>query len=116
MNVTHVVLAFVSGVVIEMLYAVGVIVISDLMIGPAALFSGLWGAAFLIGVNECFKNTVAAALWCVGLSVGAAFGVYLKKRSKAASTATAAGEFRRREEEADRVWTGRRSDNDKGGT
>lgn len=75
----HVLLAFISGVVIEALYALGVIFISERRGLLAGLLSAVWGVAFLVGVNESFKTWVAAALWCLGLGVGAVVGVRLKR-------------------------------------
>lgn len=78
----HIALAFLSGIAIETLYALGVIVISERQAFPAAVFSALWGVAFLVGVNESFKNLWAAGFWCVGLGIGAALGVRLKARKQ----------------------------------
>lgn len=79
----HILLAFASGVVIEALYALGVIFISERRGVVAGLLSIVWGAAFLIGVNESFKTWIAAATWCLGLGVGTVLGVWLKKKGPA---------------------------------
>ncbi len=79
---THALLAFISGVVIEALYALGVLFISEHRAVVAGLLSIVWGAAFLIGVNESFHHWTAAALWCSGLGIGTVIGVRLKSFSK----------------------------------
>ena len=78
--ILHTCLAFISGIVIEALYALGVLFISERRGIIAGLLSVVWGAAFLVGVNESFKNWFAAACWCVGLGIGTVLGVWLKKR------------------------------------
>jgi hypothetical protein len=78
----HCLLAFVSGAVIEMLYALGVIFISERRGIVAGLLSVVWGVAFLVGVNESFKTWIAATLWCIGLGVGTVVGVWLKRNRK----------------------------------
>lgn len=80
MNIAHALLAFISGVVIEALYALGVIFIGERRGMIAGLLSIVWGVAFLVGVNESFKTWIAAVLWCVGLGIGTLLGVQLKKR------------------------------------
>lgn len=74
--------AFFSGIAIETLYAAGVIVISERRAGQAAWLSAAWGVAFLVGVNESFRSNWAAAVWCIGLGIGAALGVWFKRRKK----------------------------------
>ncbi len=74
----HILLAFVSGIVIEALYALGVLYIGERKGVFAGLLSAIWGVAFLIGVNESFKTWVAGALWCIGLGVGTIIGVKVK--------------------------------------
>lgn len=74
----HALFAFLSGVVIESLYALGVIFISERRGLVAGVLSVVWGAAFLVGVNESFKSWTAAVAWCVGLGVGTIVGVNLK--------------------------------------
>ena len=76
----HVVLAFVSGVVIEALYAVGVLFIGERRQWMAGFISIAWGVSFLVGVNESFMNRAAAAAWCVGLGVGTVLGIVLKRK------------------------------------
>ncbi|HUE29890.1 MAG TPA: hypothetical protein VMR79_03395, partial [Verrucomicrobiae bacterium] len=78
MTPRHVLLAFLSGVVIEALYALGVLFIGERRDVVSGLISVAWGAAFLVGVNESFKGWIAAAMWCVGLGVGTVVGVRLK--------------------------------------
>ena len=78
--IVHAVMAFLSGVVIEALYALGVLFISEHRAVVAGLLSIVWGAAFLVGVNESFRHWIAAALWCAGLGVGTVLGVWLKTR------------------------------------
>jgi len=75
----HCVLAFVSGLVIEALYALGVLFIGERKNVAASASSVVWGAAFLFGVNESFRSWVAAVLWCVGLGVGTTVGMWLKR-------------------------------------
>lgn len=75
----HDLLAFVSGVVIEALYALNVMFIGERRGFVAGLLGIVWGGAFLVGVNESFKTWEAAVLWCLGLGVGTVLGVWLKK-------------------------------------
>jgi hypothetical protein len=74
----HILLAFISGVIIEALYALGVLYIGERKAVFAGFLSVVWGAAFLVGVNESFKTWVAAVVWCLGLGVGTVVGVKLK--------------------------------------
>lgn len=74
----HAALAFASGVIIEALYALGVIFIGERRGLIAGCLSVIWGAAFLLGVNESFQTMTAAACWCLGLGVGTVLGVHLK--------------------------------------
>ncbi len=74
----HILLAFISGVIIEALYALGVIFIGERKGVVAGLLSVVWGVAFLLGVNESFQSKLAAACWCLGLGVGTVVGVWLK--------------------------------------
>ena len=76
--IRHVALAFISGVVIESLYALGVLFIGERRATVAGLLSVVWGAAFLIGVNESFQTHWAAGAWCIGLGVGTVAGVRIK--------------------------------------
>lgn len=76
----HILLAFASGVVIEALYALGVLFINERRGVVAGLLSIAWGVSFLVGVNESFKSHGAAAAWCLGLGVGTLVGVLLKRR------------------------------------
>lgn len=76
--ILHIILAFVSGVVIEALYALGVLLIGERRGLTAGWISVAWGGAFLLGVNESFKSWIAAVLWCIGLGVGTVIGVWLK--------------------------------------
>lgn len=76
--ILHILLAFVSGVIIEALYALGVLLIGERRGPLAGLVSVAWGGAFLLGVNESFKSRIAAAVWCLGLGVGTVVGVRLK--------------------------------------
>jgi hypothetical protein len=78
----HVALAFVSGVVIESLYALGVLFIGERRAGVAGLLSIVWGAVFLVGVNESFRTPWAAVAWCFGLGAGTVVGVWIKPRSE----------------------------------
>lgn len=78
----HILLAFLSGIVIEALYALGVLFIGARRSIHAAISSVVWGGAFLVGVNESFRSPWAAALWCVGLGVGTVLGVWLESRFK----------------------------------
>ena len=80
---SHVGLAFVSGVIIEALYALGVLFISERRGIVAGILSVIWGVAFLVGVNESFKTLFAAGAWCIGLGVGTVSGVWLKSRQPA---------------------------------
>lgn len=75
----HVLLALISGVVIEATYALNVLFIGERKGVRAGLLAVLWGVAFLVGVNESFKTLIAASAWCVGLGVGTVIGVRLKK-------------------------------------
>ena len=74
----HCALAFVSGVVLEALYAVGVVDIRDGRRLDAASMSVAWGAALLVGVNEAFRGYVAGVLWCAGLGAGTIVGMAAK--------------------------------------
>lgn len=76
----HAALAFLSGVVIEALYALGVIFIIKQHRFIAALSSTAWGAALLVGVNEAFKSYVASAAWCIGLGAGTFLGMWAEGR------------------------------------
>lgn len=78
----HVILAFLSGVVIEALYALGVIYIGERRGYLSGLLSVVWGAAFLAGINESFKTWIAAAAWCLGLGVGTVLGVWIGARTE----------------------------------
>lgn len=78
--VRHVLLAFVSGVVVEALYALSVLFIGERRGLLAGFLSAAWGLAFLIGVNESFHTWKAAAAWCVGLGVGTVVGIAVKRR------------------------------------
>jgi hypothetical protein len=80
----HVALAFVSGVVIESLYALGVLFIGERRAAIAGLLSVVWGAAFLVGVNESFRTHWAAGAWCIGLGVGTVVGVRIKPTKEGA--------------------------------
>jgi len=73
----HVCFAFLSGVVIEALYALGVIYIGERRGYLSGVLSVVWGAAFLVGVNESFKTWIAAGAWCLGLGVGTVIGVWI---------------------------------------
>ena len=75
---SHVALAFISGVVIESLYALGVLFIGERRAAVAGLLSVIWGAAFLVGVNESFRTLWAAGAWCIGLGVGTVVGILSK--------------------------------------
>lgn len=79
---SHVALAFMSGVVIEALYALGVLFIGERRGVVAGLLSVVWGVAFLVGVNESFHTRWASVAWCVGLGVGTVLGVHVKRRTK----------------------------------
>jgi len=79
-SIWHVVLAFLSGLVIEALYALGVICIGARRAYLAGALSVVWGAAFLIGVNESFKTWAAAAAWCIGLGAGTIVGVKIDEK------------------------------------
>lgn len=76
--ILHALAAFVSGVFIESLYALGVIFISERRAYVAGLLSVAWGVGVLVGVSESFKSRWAAGAWCVGLGVGTVIGVWLK--------------------------------------
>jgi uncharacterized protein YebE (UPF0316 family) len=76
----HCILAFISGIIIEALYALGVLFINERRGYLAGLLSIIWGISFLIGVNESFKTWIAALLWCIGLGVGTVLGVSLKSK------------------------------------
>lgn len=78
----HYLFAFLSGVVIEALYAIGVLFIAEKRKLIAAIISVVWGVALLIGVNEAFKNHTAAILWCIGLGIGTYVGMWLKEKFK----------------------------------
>lgn len=73
----HVAVAFLSGVLVETLYALGVLFIGAHRAFLSAGLSVAWGAAFLVGVHESFKTKLAAALYCIGLGVGTLLGVWL---------------------------------------
>lgn len=76
------IIAFLSGVVIEMLYTLGVIFISERRAFTSGALSIIWGMSLLIGVNEAFKNNLVAMFWCIGLGVGAFIGVKLKPKKE----------------------------------
>ena len=73
-DTSHVVAAFASGVVVEALYAVGVVLLVERRSVVAACISVVWGAAFLFGVHESFKSRTAAVAYCIGLGVGTFLG------------------------------------------
>lgn len=77
--ILHVALAFVSGVVTEALYALGVLVLGERRDRFAAVLSSVWGAAILLGVSESFKTWLAALAWCIGLGVGTLLGARLHR-------------------------------------
>lgn len=78
----YIVEAFVSGVIVEALYALGVLFIGERKGWVSGAMSVVWGAAFLVGVNDSFKSPVAAAVWCLGLGIGTVFAVKLKQRTE----------------------------------
>lgn len=80
--ISHIIIAFVSGIFIEALYALGVIFIAERRAYTAGLLSIAWGVGVLVGVNESFKNIFAASAWCIGLGVGTVLAVRLKKGNK----------------------------------
>lgn len=82
-EILHVGLAFGSGVFIEALYALGVIFIAERRAYLAGVLSVAWGIGVLVGVNESFHGTLAAAAWCLGLGIGTVLGVRLKRRTSA---------------------------------
>jgi uncharacterized membrane protein YraQ (UPF0718 family) len=77
----YIIEAFVSGVIVEALYALGVLFIGERRGWVSGAMSVVWGAAFLVGVNDSFKTPVAAAVWCLGLGVGTVLAVKLKPPS-----------------------------------
>jgi hypothetical protein len=77
--IAHVLAAFASGVVIEALYALGVLLIGERRGLLAGILSVVWGVAFLVGVNESFRGWLAAGAWCLGLGVGTVAGVWMKR-------------------------------------
>lgn len=79
-NIIHILIAFISGIIIETLYALGVLFINERRGMLAGILSIIWGIAFLVGVNESFKTWIAAALWCFGLGVGTVLGVWMKQK------------------------------------
>lgn len=79
---SYTVIAFVSGIVVEALYALGVMLIGRNRVFLASYSSVLWGAAFLVGVNESFRTKLAAAAWCLGLGIGTAVGIAIGGRSE----------------------------------
>lgn len=76
----HITLALVSGIVIEALYALGVLFIAEKRKLVASFLSIVWGVAFLVGVNESFKTRFAAGAWCLGLGFGTFLGMWLKEK------------------------------------
>lgn len=74
---SHALLAFLSGVVMEALYALGVVVLSSRRVLAAGGISVVWGAAVLLGVNETFRTHLAAVAWCVGLGIGTIIGAVI---------------------------------------
>lgn len=78
----HIALALVSGIVIEALYALNVLFITERRSLAAGLLAVIWGVAFLVGVNESFKTLAAAAAWCLGLGLGTILGIWLKGKGK----------------------------------
>lgn len=78
--VRHVSLAFVSGVVVEALYALSVLLIGERRSVLAGVMSAAWGLAFIVGINESFHAWIAAGAWCVGLGVGTIVGIAVKRR------------------------------------
>lgn len=79
-NEMHIAAAFVSGVVIEALFALGVIYVNERRAVLAGVISSVWGVGLIVGVNESFKTPSAAAAWCVGLGIGAMLGVWMKRK------------------------------------
>lgn len=76
----YIVEAFVSGVAVEALYALGVLFIGERRGWVSGGMSVVWGAAFLVGVNDSFKTPVAAAVWCLGLGAGTVLAVKIKPK------------------------------------
>lgn len=76
----YVALAFVSGLAVEALYALGVLLIGRGRTILASSASVLWGAVFLVGINESFRTKLAAVAWCLGLGVGTAVGIRIGGR------------------------------------
>lgn len=79
-TIMHIAAAFVSGMVIEALFALGVIYVNERRAVLAGVISTVWGIGLIVGVNESFKTLTAAAAWCVGLGVGAMLGVWMKRK------------------------------------
>lgn len=77
----HVALAFISGVVAEALYALGVLFLGERRDNLASVMSFVWGASILLGVSESFKTWTAGLAWCVGLAVGTKLGTLIKDRA-----------------------------------
>lgn len=76
--------AFASGVAMEALYALGVIVLASGRVAASGAVSVAWGGAVLLGVNEAFRTWVAAVAWCLGLGVGTVVGATIGKRLRVA--------------------------------
>lgn len=76
-QIWHVIIAFFSGVLVEMLYSLGVLFIGQHKALESAGLAVVWGAAFLVGVHESFKTRLAAGFYCLGLGIGTLFGVWL---------------------------------------
>lgn len=77
---SHILVAFVSGVVTEFLYAVGVVLLNRGRANLASVVSVAWGASVVIGVSQ-FKSTTAAVAWCMALGIGTRLGIGLTART-----------------------------------
>ena len=75
----NLIIAFMSGLIIEALYALGVLYIGKHRKILSGSMSFIWGAVFLIGLNKTFIGPVLGTVWCLGLGLGTILGIMIEE-------------------------------------